>query len=132
MENDLYVNYDALCYATFINIKTLTSGVNYIYLKGFDYDNEDHQFVLAVIHACYSILEEKDILVDVGPFARKAISKRYPCFTRVRKPKGEPEVVVDINELLEFMYPTAQNLCGPVFLFSDIYHAYYSEKGKDR
>ena len=132
MENDLYVNYDALCYATFINIKTLTSGVNYIYLKGFDYDNEDHHFVLAVIHACYSILEEKDILVDVSAFTRRAISKRYPSFTRVRKPKGEPETVVDINELLEFMYPTAHSLCGPVFLFSDIYHAYYDKKGKDR
>lgn len=129
MENDLYVKYDSLCYATFINIKTLTSGVNYIYLKGFDYNNEDHHFVLAVIHACYSILEEKDILLDIGPFQRKAISKKYKAFTSVRKPKGEPEKCVDIDELLEFMYPTAQSLCGPVFLFSDIYNAYYA--GKD-
>jgi hypothetical protein len=85
--------------------------------------------VLAVINACYNILEEKDILLDIGPFQRKAISKKYKAFTRVRKPKGEPEKCVDINELLEFMYPTAQSLCGPVFLFSDIYNAYYA--GKD-
>ena len=115
-----------------INIKTLTSGVNYIYLKGFDYDNEDHQFVLAVIHACYNILEEKDILIDAGPFTRRAISKKYKALTRVRKPKNEPEKYVDVDELLEFMYPTAQNLCGLTFLFSDIYNAYYNEKGKDR
>ena len=132
MENDLYVNYDALCYATFINIKTLTSDVNYIYLKGFDYNNEDHQFVLAVIHACYSILEEKDILVNVGPWTRRAISNKYKALTRVRKPKNEPEKCVDVDELLDFMYPTAQNLCGSTFLFGDIYNAYYKEKGKNR
>lgn len=129
MEKDKYVNYDALCYATFINIKTLTSGVNYIYLKGFDYDNDDHKFVLAVINACYNILEEKEILVDVGLFQRKAIKRDYPSFINVRKPKNEPEKVVDVDELLEFMYPTAQTLCGPVFTFSDIYNAYYA--GKD-
>ena len=129
MENDLFVNYDALCYATFINIKTATSGVNYIYLKGFDYNSKDHRFVLAVINACYNILEEKEVLIKVGPFQMGSIKRRYGSFMNIRKPKGEPERGIDVKELLDFMYPTARGLCGEDFMFGNIFDAYYS--GKD-
>ena len=48
MENDLQVNYDALCYATFLNIKHLTDGADYIIFKNVDWNNKEHKFV--VIH----------------------------------------------------------------------------------
>lgn len=130
MENDIRVQYDSLCYATFLNIKYLTSGVDYIYLKNFDYNNDEHHFVLAVANACFNILGEKELLVDVGMFQMRALRKKYSCFNVIRKPKGEPEKYVDVPELLEYMRGAASNLCGPVFTFGDIYNEYYAGKDK--
>jgi hypothetical protein len=128
MEHDLHTKYDSLCYATFLNIKYLTSGANYIYLKNFDYYNDEHHFVLAVANACFNILGEKELLVDVSFFQMKALKKKYSCFNVIRKPKGEPEKYVDVPDLLEYMRGAACDLCGPVFTFGDIYHEYYGEK----
>ena len=129
MENDLQVKYDSLCYSTFINVRHLTDGVNYIYLKNFEYDNKEHRFVIAVINACHGILGEKELLVNVNMFQRRALEKEFRTFGRIRRPKGEPEKYVDVPEMLEFMRGAACELCGTDFTFGDIYDAYYS--GKD-
>ena len=128
MENDLYVKYDSLCYATFLNLKHLSEGVNYIYLKNFEYDNKEHQFIIAIANACFNILGEKELLVDLNIFQRKGLEKKYKSFNVIRKPRGNPEKIVDVPELLEYMRGAACDLCGTGFTFGDIYDAYYSGK----
>lgn len=128
MENDLYVKYDSLCYSTFLNVRHLTNGVNYIYLKNFECDNKEHQFVIAIVNACYSILGEKELLVNAKMSQRHALEKKYKTIRRIRKPKGEPEKYVDVPEMLEYMRGAACDLCGVDFTFGDIYDAYYSGK----
>ena len=128
MENDLYVKYDSLCYATFLNLKYLSEGVNYIYLKNFEYDNKEHQFIIAIANACFNILGEKDLLVDLNIFQRKGLEKKYKSFNVIRKPRGNPEKIVDVPELLEYMRGAACDLCGTSFTFGDIYDAYYGGK----
>lgn len=128
MENDLYVKYDSLCYATFLNLKHLSEGVNYIYLKNFEYDNKEHQFIVAIANACFNILGEKELLVDLNMFQRKGLEKKYKSFNIIRKPRGNPEKVVDVPDLLEYMRGAACDLCGTDFTFGDIYDAYYSGK----
>lgn len=125
---DLQMQYDSLCYAAFLNIKYLTEGVGYIYLKNFEYNNKEHQFVIAIVNACFNILGEKDLLVNLNMFQRKALEKKYRSFGVIRKPKGEPEKCVDVPDLLEYMRGAACDLCGAEFTFGDIYDAYYSGK----
>ena len=84
MENDLQVKYDSLCYSTFLNVRHLTNGVNYIYLKNFECDNKEHQFVAAVVNACYSILGEKELNTPLdnisSPFEEYLETKILCCF----------------------------------------------------
>ena len=130
MENDLQVNYDALCYATFLNIKHLTDGADYIIFKNVDWNNKEHKFVIHIANACYSILGERDIAVDANTIARHSISRECRSFSKVRKMNNKAEKYVDIPELLEYMRGTACDVCGEDFTFGDIYDEYYS--GKDR
>jgi hypothetical protein len=128
MENK-QLNYDHLCYATFINIHTLTKGAEEIVLKNFDYGNKEHQFVVAVIAACWSVLGERRVVIEANMFARRMLSKKYKVFGKVKAPNGKEEVFVDVPELLEYMRKSAKDLCGEDFTFGDVYDAYYS--GKD-
>ena len=128
MENDLFVKYDSLCYTTFLNIRHLTTDANRIVLRNVDWNNEEHKFVIHIINACYSILGEKEVAIDVGPFTRNAISRECKALGKIRKPNSDEDKSVDVPELLEFMRGAANELCGIVFTFGDIYNAYYSGK----
>jgi hypothetical protein len=128
MENDLQVNYDALCYIAFKNIHFLTDGANRIVLRNFDWNNTEHKFVVAIISACYSLLDNRKIAIDVGPLTRGAIARRFPAFGRIGKPREDETKFVDVPELLEKMRGYANELCGEQFIFGDIYNAYYSGK----
>jgi hypothetical protein len=128
MENDLQVKYDSLCYATFLNIKHLTADAKRIVLKNVDWNNEEHKFVIHIINACYNILGEKEVAIDVGPFTRSTIAHECRALGKIRKPQPDEDKFVDVPELLEFMRGAANELCGIVFTFGDIYDAYYSGK----
>lgn len=128
MENDLHVIYDSLCYATFANIRHLTKDSKRIVLRNFNWRDEDHKFIIAVINACYSLLEEKEVAIDDNALVRKAIEKQFKSIGKIRRAKKSDNVFVDVEELLEYMYPTAIELCGLVFTFSDIYKEYYAGK----
>lgn len=128
MEKDVRVNYDSICYATFINLKTKTSGANRIAFKNFDYKNDEHKFVLSVATACWNILGAKNIAIDSGFFTRKKLGWKYRKLCKIEKTKKDEKVVVDIQELLEFMRGAACALCGINFSFADIYNEYYNER----
>lgn len=128
MENDLHVIYDSFCYATFANIRHLTKDSKRIVLKNFDWEDEDHKFIIAVINACYGLFEGKEVAIDANPLVRKAIAKQFESIGKVKKAQRSDTTFVDVEELLEFMYPTAIELCGLVFTFSDIYKEYYAGK----
>ena len=125
---DLRLEYDSLCYATMINIKTLTSGAKRIVFRNFDYQNKEHLFVMSVTIACWNILGEKEIAIDGNIFARIALNKKYRKTCKIEKAKKEETVFVDVPEMLEFMRGHACKLCGDTFTFGDIYDAYYGGK----
>ena len=129
MENDLQVKYDSLCYTTFLNIRHLTKDADRIVLKGVDWKNLEHRFVVHIVNACYNILGTRDVAMDAGPLTRSTIARACRSFGKVRKIKKEDTFFVDVPELLEFMRGTACELCGAEFTFGDIYNEYYS--GKD-
>ena len=128
MENDIRVKYDSICYKTFLNVRHLTEGADCIVLKNFDYGNQEHQFILAVTVACSSILGNRNLVIDTNVFYRKLIAKRYPTIGKIGKVTGKEKMVVDVPELLDFMRPSAVELCGECFTFGDIYKEYYSGK----
>lgn len=128
MDKELLEKYDSICYKTFLNVRYLTEGSDCIILKNFDYGNQEHQFVLAIVVACSGILGNRDIAIDTNVFYRKLISKKYPGIGKIKKVIGNEEKVVDVPELLNFMRPHGIELCGKDFTFGDIYEEYYSGK----
>lgn len=128
MEEDVRIKYDSICYKTFLNVRHLTEGADCIVLKNFDYNDDEHQFVLAVVVACSGILGNRDLAIDTNVFHRKLIAKRYPTIGKIRKVTGKEKKVVDVPDLLDFMRPSAMELCGEWFTFDDIYKEYYSGK----
>lgn len=128
MEEDVKVKYDSICYKTFLNVRYLTEGADCIVLKNFDYSNQEHQFVLAVIIACSSILGNRGLAIDTNVFYRKLIAKRYPTIGKIEKVTGKEEKAVNVPDLLDFMRPSAIELCGESFTFGDIYKEYYNRK----
>ena len=126
--NSLDVKYDAICYAALQNIAYKTKGAERIVLRNFYYNNEEHLFVIGLIMSCWSILGERTVAIDDGMFARYALTKKYKQITKVEKAKDNEDVYVDVDDMLEFMRPYAESLCGETFLYSDIYDAYYSGK----
>lgn len=129
MEQDIRLKYDSLCYATMLNIRTKTSGADRVVLRNFDYGNKEHQFVLAVAMACWSILGSRELAIDDNMFARRRLNKKYSKTCKIKAAKDDEQIYVDVDELLEFMRGHACNLCGENFTFGDIYDMYYS--GKD-
>ena len=125
---DLRLEYDSLCYATMLNVKTLTSGADRMVFRNFDYQNKEHLFVMSVTIACWNILGEKEIAIDGNIFARIALNKKYHKTYKIEKAKKDETVFVDVPEMLEFMRGHACKLCGDTFTFGDIYDAYYSGK----
>ena len=125
---DLRVQYDALCYATMINIRTLTSGADRIVFRNFDYKNEEHLFIMAVTMACWNVLGSREVAIDGNIFARIALSRRYRNTCKVKKAKKNEQKFVDVPELLEFMRGKACEICGTNFTFGHIYYFYYDRK----
>jgi hypothetical protein len=128
MENDLQVKYDSLCYTTFLNIRHLTKDADRIALKGVDWKNLEHRFVVHIVNACYNILGARDVVMDAGPLTRSTIARACRSFGKVRKIREDDTVFVDVPELLEFMRGAACELCGTEFTFGNIYNEYYSGK----
>lgn len=128
MENDLQVKYDSLCYTTFLNIRHLTKNADRIALKGVDWKNLEHRFVVHIVNACYNILGTRDVVMDAGPLTRNTIARECRSFGKIRKIREDDIKIVDVPELLEFMRGTACELCGTEFTFGDIYNEYYSGK----
>lgn len=128
MENDLQVKYDSICYITFANIRTLTKEAKRICLKGFDWKNKEHKFVVHVINACSGILGNKEVAMDVGPLTRNTIARECIALGRIRKILPSETIFVNVPELLDMMREYACELCGAEFNFGIIYDEYYSGK----
>lgn len=129
MRNNVEVNYDALCYAAMINVKTKTAGAERIVFRNFHYNNKEHLFVMAITMACWNILGEREVAIDDGLFSRIKLNRRYGKICKIGKAKKTEEIFVDVEELLEFMRGPACEVCGNEFTFGDIYDAYYARKG---
>ena len=128
MENDIQVKYDSLCYATFMNVKHKTQDAKRIVFRNFNGKNKEHMFVLAVTFACIGLLGERDVAVDGDALTRLHLNRVYKKVGGVAAAKKSENIFVDMPEMLEFMRPHAQELCGEEFSFADIYNEYYSGK----
>jgi hypothetical protein len=128
MENCLLTNYDSICYATFINIKTMASHSDKIAFINFNAKNKEHLFVLSVTMACWSILGEKLVTVDESRYRLKKLNKKYKNIGSINKTAKDEQNSIDVVELLNFMRKPAMTLCGDDFNFGDIYDTYYNRK----
>ena len=128
MEHDLQTKYDSLCYATFMNIQHLTKGASRMVFRNVDWNNPEHKFVIHIANACYSILGDRQVAIDLGPLTRGAIRRACPSFGRIGKPREDEQIFVNVPEMLDFMRESAVAICGNDFTFGDIYDAYYSGK----
>ena len=128
MENDLQVKYDALCYATFINVRHKSHGAERIVFRNFDHTNKEHLFVMSVTMACAGVLGDREVAVDCGLLARKALNKQYQNSRKIGKARDDEDKYIDVPEMLEFMRGPACESCGVEFTFGDIYDAYYNKK----
>ena len=128
MENNLQTIYDTICYKTFLNVKHLTDGADSIVLKNFDYKDEEHQCVLAIIVACIGILGDKKLIIDTNFFNRKRLMKKYPAVGKITGITGKEEKVINLPDLLDFMRPSAIELSDDWFIFENIYKEYYTGK----
>lgn len=129
MENDIQVKYDSLCYATYANIQHKTKGAERIVFRNFDGKNKEHLFVLALAMACNGILGSRKVAIEGDTMVCLRLSRFYKQVGGIAMAKKTEKIFVDVPEMLEFMRPHAQELCGADFSFGDIYDAYYS--GKD-
>jgi hypothetical protein len=128
---DLQTKYDALCYYIFNGLQNLSHGANSINLKNFDGKNEEHLLVVAVAAACISILGDRNIAID-GPMGiRRRLAAKYKKSATIVKNQNKDKQI-DVPEFLDGLRGYACELCGNEFRFSDIYHAYYCEKGEDK
>ena len=120
MTDDIRLKYDAMCYATMLNVHTLSKNADRICFKNFNPTNEEHLCVLAVTAACSGILGDRDVHLDCGPFARRILARQYRGTCTIGKLTKDDNIVIDICELIEYMHPACDG-----FDFADIYKAYY-------
>lgn len=130
MENDvldLAAKYDSICLHTMINLYTLTKDQKVIRIRNFDWSNDEHKFVIAVLAATAGIIGDKAVLIDGSWSNRRSVNKKYKkILGKVNKlSKKDNGEGIDVPNLLEFMRGTACELIGTDFRFGDIYHAYY-------
>lgn len=120
MTDDIRLKYDAMCYAIMLNVGTLSKHTEAICFKGFNPKNEEHLCVLAVTMACSGILGDRDVHLDCGLFARKALARKYRGTCTISKLTKEDNIAIDICEVIEYMRPACDG-----FTFADIYNEYY-------
>lgn len=123
---DIAVKYDSVCMMALINIYTLTKDHANIDLINFNWNDDEHKFIFAVIVATQSTLGDKPIYIDAPWYIRNYLNKKYKkAVGAIKKVPRKNEYGVNVQELLDFMRGGAKEIVGPNFNFGDIYHAYY-------
>ena len=129
MKKENQKQYDEIVGITLVNLYSLSKNQEAVVFKNFDPYDEEHLYVLSTAVAALSILS-KPIRFNAMPI------KRYKFASIIKHPKVEwkkrGKGGIDVDELLEFMRPTAQKITGDEwFMFSDIYSEYYERKNND-
>ena len=120
--------YNEICSAAFHNIFTTTKSWKTIPIKDLDLNNQEHLFILHVALALGGVIE-KQVALDKSKFALWRLNRKLHIKDKgariVQITEEEGETVVNPDSLLEYMRPTAKNMCGPLFTFGDIYREFY-------
>jgi hypothetical protein len=131
--SELEKKYNEICGATMTNIYTTTKKWKTIPITDLNLKNPEHLFVLNVALAIGGVVE-KPVAIQASKFKLWRINKKLHLKykgTKIVAITEELEDVIKPNDLLEYMYPWASELCGQDFGFSDIYHEFYElKKGK--
>ena len=121
---ELFNKYDEVINITMVNIYTLTKEHKKIILSGIDRKNYDHLFILRVA------LLAKDIYgfpleLSINFWDSVVLNWKMRKLSR-RVPRAKEEYAnVDVNKLIEFMYPPIREYLGKDFKLENIYHQFY-------
>lgn len=121
---ELFNKYDEVINITMVNIYTLTKEHKKIILSGIDRKNYDHLFILRVA------LLAKDIYgfpleLSINFWDSVVLNWKMRKLSR-RIPRAKEESAnVDVNKLIEFMYPPIREYLGKDFKLENIYRQFY-------
>ena len=126
MNKETQKQYDEIVGITLVNLYSLSQNKEALVFKNFDPTDEEHLYVLAVAVNSLSIIG-KPIRFNAPWYKRNKVAAAYKTdkVEWVKRGKGG----FDVQEMLDFMRPTAQKITGDEwFMFGDIYSAYYERK----
>ena len=124
---ELFDKYDEIINITMVNLYTLTKEKGEIIVSDFDRKNRDHLFVIRVA------LMAKDIYgfplkMRCGFWDWIALNWKMRKLSRFIPRDNQTLPVVNVEKLLEFMYPPIKEYMGENFKFEHIFNQFY---GKD-
>lgn len=121
---ELLDNYDEIINITMVNLYTLTKEKETIVISDFDRKNRDHLFVIRVA------LMAKDVYgfplkMRCGFWDWIILNWKMRKLSRFIPRDNTSLPVVNIQKLLEFMYPPIKEYMGENFKFEHIYNQFY-------
>lgn len=121
---ELFDKYDEIINITMVNLYTLTKEKGEIIISDFDRNNRDHLFVIRVA------LMAKDIYGF--PLKMRSsfwnwivLNWKMRKLSRIIPRDNQTLPVVNVEKLLEFMYPPIKEYMGKNFEFKHIYNQFY-------
>lgn len=127
MSAELFREYDGLIGLTMVNLYSLSKAKETIVLSNIDRKNKDHLYILRIAMIAKDTFNfPLKLHTDFWNWLclnwrMRKLSRRVP-----REKNGEN--VIDVNELIEFMYPPIKKHIGVIFRFEDIYDAFYRKE----
>ena len=124
---ELFNKYDEIINITMVNLYTLSKEKGEIIISDFDRKNKDHLFVIRVA------LMAKDIYgfplkMRCSFWNWIILNWKKRKLSRFIPRDNQTLPVVNIKNLLEFMYPPIKEYMGENFEFAHIYNAFYGKE----
>lgn len=121
---ELFNKYDAIINITMVNLYSLSKGKREIILSNIDRKNRDHLFILRVA------LLAKDIYnfplkLETGFWNWLVLNWRMRKLSRRVPRVKDSGTLIDVQNLIDFMYVTFKETIGENFEFAHIYNQFY-------
>ena len=131
--SELERKYNEICGITMTNIFTLTKNCDSIPFWNVNINDPEHLYVLSVGHALSDIVK-KPVTVAGSKFfiwrLNRKLGLKRKGFKIQRMNGRDATFGVQPGLLVHDMRAMAKEMCGPLFVFGDIYQAFYEMKKK--
>lgn len=130
--SELEKNYNDICGKAFVNLYTFSKEGKNIYFKDLDLKNKEHLFLLHVAMGLSGIVE-KPVVLNKSKLSVWWLNKKLHIRddkAKILAVKDDEPNGINANEILSFMLPYAQSICGYDFNYGDIYDEFYNLKKK--